>query len=71
MVDNARKVDVDSSMAKKQWSTEEFQHVLAIHTDQIRQMKHMTKRRRLGLIHVRLLEDFFTGDINMTDLLRN
>ena len=36
MVDHARLVDVDSSMAKKQWSTDEFQHVLAVHTEQVR-----------------------------------
>ena len=35
MVDQARKVDVENSMSKKQWSTEEFQHVLAVHTEQV------------------------------------
>ena len=35
MVDAARKVDVETSMAKKQWSTDEFQHVLTVHTEQV------------------------------------
>ena len=35
MVDAAKRVDVEGSMAKKQWSTEEFQHVLAVHTEQV------------------------------------
>ena len=35
MVDGARQVDVEGSMAKKMWSTEEFQHILSIHTDQV------------------------------------
>lgn len=35
MVDLAGNVDVHESMMSRQWSTEEFQHVLAIHTDQV------------------------------------
>lgn len=52
MVDKARKVDVEGSMAKRQWSTDEFQHVLAIHSDQIREMKSMARKKRLGFIKV-------------------
>jgi dynein heavy chain len=35
MVDRSRSVDVETSMATKKWSTDEFQHVLAIHTEQV------------------------------------
>ena len=35
MVDTARKMDVESSMEKQQWTTDEFMHVLRIHTDQV------------------------------------
>ena len=40
MVDLACGVDVNSSMQKKMWSTEEFQHVLAIHTEQVHSSVH-------------------------------
>ena len=35
MVDKARKVDVEGSMSSKKWSTDEFQHVLAIYSEQV------------------------------------
>jgi len=35
MVDRARNVDVEGSMAQKKWSTDEFQHVLAVYTQQV------------------------------------
>ena len=35
MVEEARHVDVDGSMARKHWTTEEFHHVLAVHTNQV------------------------------------
>ena len=35
MVDKARRLDVPESMASKTWTTEEFQHVLAVHTSQV------------------------------------
>ncbi|XP_023930267.1 dynein heavy chain 6, axonemal [Lingula anatina] len=50
MVEQARRMDVEGSMAKKQWSTDEFQHVLSIHTDQVREMKNMVLSKRLGMI---------------------
>jgi hypothetical protein len=38
MVDKARKVDVDASMANKTWSPDDFLQVLSTHTEQVRSM---------------------------------
>lgn len=40
-------------MSVKSWSTDEFQHVLAVHTGQLRSMRNMPKMRRLGKVEVR------------------
>ena len=35
MVNQARKMDVERSMQKHVWTTDEFLHVLRVHTDQV------------------------------------
>ena len=35
MVDQASKIDVEASMRTRTWSTDEFQHVLTIQTEQV------------------------------------
>ncbi|XP_064622088.1 dynein axonemal heavy chain 6-like isoform X2 [Lineus longissimus] len=57
MVDKARKVDVDASMAKKTWSPDDFLQVLSTHTEQVNEMDEMRKDKRLYLIHT-LVENF-------------
>jgi hypothetical protein len=52
MVELANAMDVETSMGNHTWSTEEFQQVLAIHTEQIRRMKSMCRAQRMGFIHV-------------------
>ncbi|OWF46435.1 Dynein heavy chain 6, axonemal [Mizuhopecten yessoensis] len=52
MVDKARILNVNESMARREWSTEEFQHVLATYTEMIHQMKKMTTVRRVSMVQV-------------------
>ncbi|XP_070577565.1 LOW QUALITY PROTEIN: dynein axonemal heavy chain 6-like [Ptychodera flava] len=52
MVDRARRVNVDVSMDKREWTTEEFHHVLSTHSQQIKEMQHMETSKRSGMIHV-------------------
>ncbi|XP_069117336.1 dynein axonemal heavy chain 6-like isoform X3 [Argopecten irradians] len=52
MVDKARILNVKESMARREWSTEEFQHVLSTYTDMIHQMKKMTTVRRVSMVQV-------------------
>ncbi|XP_077989551.1 dynein axonemal heavy chain 6-like [Glandiceps talaboti] len=52
MVDKARRVDVDSSMNKREWTTEEFHHVLSTHTEQISEMDDMETAKRNGMFQV-------------------
>ena len=56
MVDLSRRVNVGESMANKSWTTDEFQHVLAVHTSQLRSMRNMPKQRRLGKVQVRSID---------------
>ncbi len=44
MVDEARSLDVEGSMAERHWSTNEFQHVLARHSDNV---SHLRTQERL------------------------
>ncbi|XP_067943512.1 dynein axonemal heavy chain 6-like [Watersipora subatra] len=50
MVDHARNTDITTMMELKTWGTDDFQQALKTHTEQINQMKRMTKKRRLGMI---------------------
>ncbi|KAK3092231.1 hypothetical protein FSP39_000084 [Pinctada imbricata] len=52
MVDKCQQLNVEESMAKHPWSTDEFSHVLPTHTDMIRAMKKMTVKRRVAMIEV-------------------
>lgn len=59
MVDQSRKMNVDASMAKKAWSTEEFSQVLATHTEMLRRMQKMVMSRRVAMVKVRA-ENFYS-----------
>ncbi|XP_019625905.1 PREDICTED: LOW QUALITY PROTEIN: dynein heavy chain 6, axonemal-like [Branchiostoma belcheri] len=52
MVDKARRVDVDASMTQREWTTEEFHHVLSQHTEQVRSMMKMRTHQRIGMMEV-------------------
>ncbi|XP_063958044.1 dynein axonemal heavy chain 6-like isoform X2 [Lytechinus pictus] len=52
MVDQARRVDVEGSLQKREWTTEEFNHVLSAHSEMVNSMENMEKERRSGMIHV-------------------
>eukprot|EP00058_Branchiostoma_floridae_P021106 XP_002606596.1 hypothetical protein BRAFLDRAFT_72653 [Branchiostoma floridae] len=52
MVDKARRVDVDASMTQREWTTEEFHHVLSQHTEQVRSMLKMRTHQRIGMMEV-------------------
>ncbi|XP_071080158.1 dynein axonemal heavy chain 6-like [Haliotis cracherodii] len=58
MVDQSRSMDVEESMAKRNWSTEEFNHVLAAHSEMVTRMKHMILSRRISMIQVSVTDYF-------------
>ncbi|XP_071789676.1 dynein axonemal heavy chain 6-like isoform X2 [Asterias amurensis] len=52
MVHSARQVNVEHSMSKRSWTSEEFHHVLSTHTEMIRSMNEMETERRRSMIQV-------------------
>ncbi|KAK3576323.1 hypothetical protein CHS0354_039732 [Potamilus streckersoni] len=52
MVDRCCLLNVEASMARRPWTTDDFSHVLATHSEMIRQMKKMTLMRRIAMIQV-------------------
>ncbi|KAK7488391.1 hypothetical protein BaRGS_00020365, partial [Batillaria attramentaria] len=57
MVDQSQQMNVEESMAKREWSTDDFNQVLATHTEMIRRMKKMVMKRRVAMVLV-LAENF-------------
>ncbi|KAL8598272.1 hypothetical protein ACOMHN_035222 [Nucella lapillus] len=53
MVDQCRLMKVEESMAKRAWSTDDFNQVLATHTEMLRRMTSMVMEHRLAMVHVR------------------
>ncbi|RUS88168.1 hypothetical protein EGW08_004065, partial [Elysia chlorotica] len=52
MVDQSRKMHVDESIAKKPWTTDEFNQVLSTHTEMLRRMNKMQTSRRVAMVQV-------------------
>ncbi|GFO34548.1 dynein heavy chain 1, axonemal, partial [Plakobranchus ocellatus] len=52
MVDQSRKMHVDESIAKKPWTTDEFNQVLSTHTEMLRRMNNMQTSRRVAMVQV-------------------
>ncbi|XP_033124826.1 dynein heavy chain 6, axonemal-like [Anneissia japonica] len=55
MVERSQQIEVEKSMKRKEWSTEEFHRILGSHSEMIRLMKDMTKLKRKGMIQVESL----------------
>nr|KAI8735296.1 dynein heavy chain 6; axonemal-like [Biomphalaria glabrata] len=52
MVDKSRKVNVEESIAKNPWTSEDFNHILGVHLEMIRRMNKMVTSRRVAMIQV-------------------
>ena len=55
MVERSRRVDVEGSMGKKMWNTDEFNHVLKVHTEQVRCLIYSCYSKRI-LIYCDMVE---------------
>ncbi|XP_062579261.1 dynein axonemal heavy chain 14-like [Saccostrea cucullata] len=52
VVDKSKALDIDESMARHEWSTEEFNHVLPTFTEMVKEMRKMTVKRRCAMVLV-------------------
>ncbi|XP_035825271.1 dynein heavy chain 6, axonemal [Aplysia californica] len=59
MVDQSKKMHVEDSLNKKPWSTDEFNQVLATHSEMIRRMNKMNTSHRVAMVQVQA--DNFRG----------
>jgi len=52
MVDESRRIDVDTSVKDREWGPEEFASVLFRHTEMTREMRDMKPSKRVAMFHV-------------------
>ncbi|XP_070181014.1 dynein axonemal heavy chain 6-like [Littorina saxatilis] len=53
MVDQSKEMKVEESMAKRAWTTDDFNQVLAAYTEMLRRMGKMVMSRRVAMVMVR------------------